>query len=169
MAEGVQGYLVVTVVEASGKSRDDTYVWDDATKEGYVKGASIPRAWSLGRDKRGPFRAGARARKERKRAIKPTARPKVAKTPSCLGVRALARRREATPMHSASSVTLRAATEHAGTHAGRAWKQPLFRVGIAPARAISLVRARPCRFRPVNAVLVSIGRPILRPFASDLA
>jgi hypothetical protein len=38
MAEGVQGYLVVTVVEASGKSRDDTYVWDDATKEGYVKG-----------------------------------------------------------------------------------------------------------------------------------
>jgi hypothetical protein len=38
MADGVQGYLVVTVVEASGKSRDDTYVWDDATKEGYVKG-----------------------------------------------------------------------------------------------------------------------------------
>lgn len=38
MAEGVQGYLVVTVVEASGKSRDDTYVWDDTTKEGYVKG-----------------------------------------------------------------------------------------------------------------------------------
>jgi hypothetical protein len=56
MAEGVQGYLVVTVVEASGKSRDDTYVWDDATKEGYVKG----EFWSL---------------RESTGAPKPTARP----------------------------------------------------------------------------------------------
>ncbi len=38
MAEAIKGYLVIDVVEASGKSRDDAYVWDSTTVEGFVKG-----------------------------------------------------------------------------------------------------------------------------------
>lgn len=40
-AENVKGYLVIDVVEASGKSRDDAYVWDSTAFEGFVKGECI--------------------------------------------------------------------------------------------------------------------------------
>ena len=43
MAEAIKGYLVIDVVEASGKSRDDAYVWDSTTFEGFVKGTNSTR------------------------------------------------------------------------------------------------------------------------------
>jgi hypothetical protein len=33
-----KGYLVITAIEASGKNKDENYVWDSANFEGYVKG-----------------------------------------------------------------------------------------------------------------------------------
>lgn len=38
MAETVRGYLVITVMEASGKNKDENYVWDSSSFEGFVKG-----------------------------------------------------------------------------------------------------------------------------------
>lgn len=35
--ENIRGYLVIDVVEASGKSRDEAYVWDSTAFEGFVK------------------------------------------------------------------------------------------------------------------------------------
>ena len=41
MAENeVRGYLVITVIESSGKNKDENYVWDSSSFEGFVKGAS---------------------------------------------------------------------------------------------------------------------------------
>lgn len=37
--EDVKGYLVLTIQEASGKNKDEQYVWDSSTFEGFVKGA----------------------------------------------------------------------------------------------------------------------------------
>lgn len=33
------GYLAITALEASGKNKDENYVWDSSDFEGYVKGA----------------------------------------------------------------------------------------------------------------------------------
>lgn len=38
MADRVRGYLTVTVVEASGKTKEDEIVWEDHFQEGFVKG-----------------------------------------------------------------------------------------------------------------------------------
>lgn len=38
MASGTAGYLVITAIEASGKNKDENYVWDSSDFEGYVKG-----------------------------------------------------------------------------------------------------------------------------------
>lgn len=35
--EKPKGYLVITVIEAAGKNKDELYVWDTAEFEGYVK------------------------------------------------------------------------------------------------------------------------------------
>lgn len=35
------GYLVITAIEASGKNKDENYVWDSADFEGYVKGGYV--------------------------------------------------------------------------------------------------------------------------------
>jgi hypothetical protein len=35
--EKPKGYLVITVIEASGKNKNELYVWDAAEFEGYVK------------------------------------------------------------------------------------------------------------------------------------
>uniref|UniRef100_A0A383VVM2 C2 domain-containing protein n=1 Tax=Tetradesmus obliquus TaxID=3088 RepID=A0A383VVM2_TETOB len=37
MASGTVGYLVITAIEASGKNKDENYVWDSSDFEGYVK------------------------------------------------------------------------------------------------------------------------------------
>eukprot|EP01026_Neomeris_dumetosa_P048401 TRINITY_DN4189_c1_g1_i2.p1 TRINITY_DN4189_c1_g1~~TRINITY_DN4189_c1_g1_i2.p1 ORF type:complete len:138 (-),score=17.95 TRINITY_DN4189_c1_g1_i2:3-416(-) len=34
---GVRGYLLITVEEASGRNKDDTFVWDHNSFEGFVK------------------------------------------------------------------------------------------------------------------------------------
>lgn len=39
MAEVPKGYLVITAIEASGKNKDENYVWDSADFEGCVKSA----------------------------------------------------------------------------------------------------------------------------------
>ena len=39
MADVPRGYLVITVLEASGKNKEENYVWDAANFEAYVKGA----------------------------------------------------------------------------------------------------------------------------------
>eukprot|EP00775_Hariotina_reticulata_P011665 gene11665-11808_t len=35
--ESPKGYLVITALEASGKNKDENYVWDSANFEGYIK------------------------------------------------------------------------------------------------------------------------------------
>jgi len=35
--EKPKGYLVITVIEAAGKNKDEQYVWDTVDFEGYVK------------------------------------------------------------------------------------------------------------------------------------
>lgn len=35
--EQLNGYLVVKVLEASGKSKEDEAVWDSTLKDGYIK------------------------------------------------------------------------------------------------------------------------------------
>lgn len=35
--ERPKGFLVITCIEASGKNKDELYVWDTAEFEGYVK------------------------------------------------------------------------------------------------------------------------------------
>jgi hypothetical protein len=35
--EKPKGYLVITVIEAAGKNKDELYVWDTVDFEGYVK------------------------------------------------------------------------------------------------------------------------------------
>lgn len=37
MAEKIEGYLVVKVLEAAGNNSDDVKVWDPSFKEGFVK------------------------------------------------------------------------------------------------------------------------------------
>lgn len=37
--ETPRGYLVITAIEASGRNKDELYVWDTADFEGYVKSA----------------------------------------------------------------------------------------------------------------------------------
>lgn len=40
--EKPKGYLVITVIEAAGKNKDELYVWDTAEFEGYVKSTCLP-------------------------------------------------------------------------------------------------------------------------------
>lgn len=37
MAESPRGYLTMTIIEASGKNKDDNYIWDSESFQGYVK------------------------------------------------------------------------------------------------------------------------------------
>lgn len=37
-SSGTLGYLVITAIEASGKNKDENYVWDSSDFDGYVKG-----------------------------------------------------------------------------------------------------------------------------------
>ena len=51
MADRVRGYLTVTVVEASGKTKEDDIVWEDHFREGFVKG-TIPDSFQVQDDSR---------------------------------------------------------------------------------------------------------------------
>ena len=50
--EKPKGYLVITVIEAAGKNKDELYVWDTPEFDGYVKsacaigGALRPQIWA---------------------------------------------------------------------------------------------------------------------------
>lgn len=51
----VKGYLVITIIEASGKNKDENYTWDSTNFEGFVKGergAWITQAGAAGRQQR---------------------------------------------------------------------------------------------------------------------